>query len=63
MKYKDDKTNNTVNGFHVGVRQGSPLRDALDPTNDGYDHIRGIVRNGTVLQDRADNTVNSISEE
>lgn len=51
MKYQDDTENKTVNGFQVGVRAGTALRDAADPTNDGYDHLRATEHVGTVLQD------------
>ena len=37
---------------------GSPLKDALNPTDDGYDHLRKVEHVGTVLQDGADNAVN-----
>ncbi|WP_415536039.1 bacterial Ig-like domain-containing protein [Dehalobacter sp. 4CP] len=51
MKYRDDESQNTVNGTYVGVRIGSPMQDAADPTNDGYDDIRATEHIGTVLQD------------
>ena len=34
------------------------LADALAPTDDGYDHLRGIERMGTVLQDGAQDAYN-----
>ncbi|KAB3534416.1 hypothetical protein F8154_08920 [Alkaliphilus pronyensis] len=49
MKYQDGS--NTVNGYVVGVRTGSALGDAADPTNDGYDHLRNAEHVGTVIQD------------
>lgn len=63
MKYQDDTVNKTVNGFHVGVRIGSPLKDALNPIDDGYDHLRATEHVGTVLQDGAENAVNPIPKE
>lgn len=58
MKYQDDLANHMVNGENVGIRTGSPTRDALAPADDGYDHIRQTERVGTVLQDAAVNAVN-----
>mgnify|MGYP004706973093 CR=1 FL=1 len=49
MKYQDGT--NTVNGTTVGIRTGSPMQDAADPGNDGYDHLRNVEHVGTVLQD------------
>jgi len=51
MKYKDDIPNGYVNGYFVGVRQGSPTPDALEPTADGYEVPRGTERIGTVMPD------------
>lgn len=51
MKYQDNLEKGVVNGFTVGIKQGSPLKDALDPDNDGHDHLRSVKRIGTVLQD------------
>lgn len=51
MKYQDDPENYMVNGTYVGVRLGGPLRDALAPDSDGYDHLREAKHIGTVLQD------------
>lgn len=51
MKYQDDINKNTVNGKAVGIKTGSPIQDALNPTDDGYDHLRAIEHIGTVLQD------------
>lgn len=53
MKYQDDATKNTANGFEVGVRSGSPLQDALAPADDGYDHLRATEHVRSVLQDAA----------
>ena len=58
MKYQDDAVNKTVNGFPVGVRIGSPMQDALNPTDDGYDHLRKVEHVGTVLQDGHHDAVN-----
>lgn len=58
MNYQDDAVNKTVNGFQVGVRAGSPLRDGAEPANDGYEHLRATKHNGSVLQDGAANAVN-----
>jgi hypothetical protein len=63
MKYQDDAVNKTVNGFQVGVRTGSPMRDALAPADDGYDHLRLIEHVGTVLQDAGVDAVNPTSVE
>lgn len=63
MKYQDDTNRNTVNGFHIGVRTGSPTPDALNPTDDGYDHLRKVEHIGTVLQDGAENAVNPTPKE
>lgn len=49
MKYQDGT--NTVNGFTVGVMVGTPLKDALNPSDDGYDNLRTVERIGTVVQD------------
>ena len=51
MKYQDDVVNKTVNGFPVGVRIGTPMQDAANPTDDGYDHLRNTEHVGSVLQD------------
>lgn len=58
MKYQDDAVNKTVNGFQVGVRIGSPLKDAANPTDDGYGHLRSVEHVGTVLRDGLANAVN-----
>jgi hypothetical protein len=50
MKYQDDLQKGIVNGI-VGIRIGSPTPDGLNPTDDGYDHLRAIENVGTVLQD------------
>lgn len=51
MRYRDDINKNTVNGKVVGIKTGSTTQDALNPTDDGYDHLRAIEHVGTVLQD------------
>lgn len=51
MKYKDDLTNGYVNGYYVGLRQGTPTQDELEPTSDGYEGPRMTVRHGTVTPD------------
>jgi hypothetical protein len=61
MKYQDDANKHTVNGVCVGVRTGSPMQDAANPTDDGYEHLRQTEHVGTVLQDAADD--NPIPEE
>lgn len=63
MKYQDDLQNGFVNAQAVGTRIGTPLADALAPTDDGYDHIRGIERFGTVLQDAAQDAYNPEPQE
>ena len=42
-----------VNGIYVGIRNGSPLGDALAPNDDGYGHLRSVKRFGSMLQDAA----------
>ena len=51
MKYQDDLQKGIVNGKAVGIKTGSPIQDALNPNDDGYDHLRAIEHVGTVLQD------------
>ena len=51
MRYQDDTNKNTVNGKAVGIKIGSPSQDALNPIDDGYDHLRAVEHVGTVLQD------------
>lgn len=51
MKYKDDLKNGYVNGFYVGLRQGGPTQDKLEPAADGYKVQRDTQRQGTVTQD------------
>jgi hypothetical protein len=53
MKYQDDAANQTVNGTYVGIKVGGSLRDAANPTDDGYDHLRSTEHVGTVLRDAA----------
>lgn len=53
MKYQDDLQNGFVNAQAVGTRIGTPLADALAPTDDGYDDVRSVEHIGTVLQDAA----------
>jgi hypothetical protein len=60
MKYQD--TENTVNGFVVGIRVGSPLKDALAPTDDGYNHLREVQHVGTVLQDAEGEPLTPVEE-
>jgi hypothetical protein len=52
MKYQDGA--NTVNGQYVGVSVGTRLADALSPSDDGYDYLRGVERIGTLLGDAID---------
>lgn len=56
MKYQDGT--NTVNGFTVGVMVGTPLKDALNSSDDGFDHLRTVERIGTVVQDADPKAVN-----
>lgn len=58
MNYQDDLQKGFVNAQAVGIRTGTALADALAPTDDGYDHLRGIEHIGTVLQDGAANAYN-----
>ncbi|WP_019636130.1 hypothetical protein [Paenibacillus fonticola] len=51
MKYKDDLPNGYVNGYYVGLRQGGPTPDKLDPQGDGYSVQRDTQRYGTVTPD------------
>ncbi|MNW66709.1 hypothetical protein D3C74_452060 [compost metagenome] len=51
MKYKDDLPNGYVNGYYVGLRQGTATQDELEPTADGYEVPRDTVRIGTVTPD------------
>ncbi|MGO4345532.1 hypothetical protein AB4Z45_08580 [Paenibacillus sp. MCAF9] len=51
MKYKDDLPNGYVNGYYVGLRQGSPTQDALESQGDGHSVQRDTVRIGTVTPD------------
>lgn len=60
---KNQDGTNTVNGFPVGIKTGSPMQDAADPGNDGYDHLRSIERVGTVLQDTDPDAENPTPEE
>lgn len=51
-KYKDDVANGYVNGYYVGIQVGGKTPDKLaQPSDDGYDTIRGFERIGTVTQD------------
>lgn len=53
-KYKDDLPNGYVNGYYVGNQVGAKMKDKLaDPSDDGYDVVRGFNRQGTVLPDAA----------
>lgn len=54
---------NTVNGYPIGVRTGTALQDAEDPTNDGYDHLRNTERIGTPLQDALESEVENPTPE
>lgn len=51
MKYKDDLAKGWVNGFFVGLRQGTNTQDELEPESDGYEPQRDAVRFGTVTPD------------
>jgi len=63
MKYQDDLANGRVNGTVVGIRIGSPTPDALNPTDDGYDYLRGVEHVGTVTQDGDVNAINPTPKE
>ncbi|MDS1029166.1 hypothetical protein RDV78_01435 [Bacillota bacterium LX-D] len=63
MKYQDDAVNKTVNGFQVGIRIGTPTPDGLNPTDDGYDHLRKVEHVGTVMQDGHSNAINPTPKE
>ena len=54
MKYKDDLANGYVNGYYVGLRQGTNTQDELEPAADGYEVQRNTVRMGTVTPDAAE---------
>jgi hypothetical protein len=52
MKYQDNAAKTVINGFQVGIKLGSPIRDGQAPADDGYDHLRNNTEHvGTVLQD------------
>lgn len=51
MKYKDDLPNGYVNGYYVGLRQGTNTQDELEPDADGYEVQHETVRIGTVTPD------------
>lgn len=51
MRYKDDLEKGWVNGYFVGLRQGTNTQDALEEESDGYEAQRNAVRFGTVTQD------------
>ncbi|WP_068779659.1 hypothetical protein [Paenibacillus sp. GM2] len=52
MKYKDDLPNGWVNGYYVGLRQGTNTQDSLEPAADGYEVQRDTQRQGTVTPDK-----------
>lgn len=51
MKYKDDLANGYVNGYYVGIKEGTPTQDELEPAADGYEVQRDTERFGTVTPD------------
>lgn len=51
MRYKDDLEKGYVNGYYVGKKQGTKMRDKELPSDDGYDYLRESQRFGTVMQD------------
>lgn len=51
-KYKDDLEQGYVNGYYVGLKQGTKTRDKELPDDDGYDYLRETERFGTVMQDK-----------
>lgn len=57
MQYKDYTDSTTgerwINGQYVGIRIGTPLKDGVDPTSDGYSHLRDTRHIGTMTQDGA----------
>ncbi|OUS70294.1 hypothetical protein B1748_29100 [Paenibacillus sp. MY03] len=54
MNYKDDLANGYVNGYYVGLRQGTNTQDELEPDADGYEVQRDTIRMGTVTPDAAE---------
>jgi uncharacterized repeat protein (TIGR02543 family) len=54
MQYKDDLAQGYVNGYYVGIKQGSPTQDALEAQGDGHAVQRETVRIGTVTPDAAE---------
>ena len=50
-KYKDDLAKGYVNGYYVGLKQGTKMRDKELPSDDGYNYLREAQRLGTVMQD------------
>lgn len=51
MRYKDDLEKGWVNGYFVGIRQGTNTQDALEPESDGYEPQRTAFRYGSVTPD------------
>jgi len=51
MRYKDDLQDGYVNGYYVGLRQGTTTPDSLSPGADGYETQRNTVRFGSITQD------------
>ncbi|MGO4543234.1 hypothetical protein AB4Z29_00340 [Paenibacillus sp. 2TAB23] len=51
MEYKDDLPKGYVNGYYVGIKQGSPTQDVLEAQGDGHSVQRNTVRIGTVTPD------------
>jgi hypothetical protein len=49
MKYRDNAE--SVNGIDVGTSVGTRLADALAPTDDGLEYVRGTEHVGTILGD------------
>lgn len=50
-KYKDDLEKGYINGYYVGLKQGTKMRDKELPDDDGYDYLRETDHFGTVMQD------------
>ena len=56
MEYKDYTDSNTgekyINGYYVGVRNGTPMQDNLDSDRTGYEVQSLSVRHGSIMPDK-----------
>lgn len=56
MEYKDYTDSNTgekyINGYYVGVRNGTPMQDKLDTNRTGYEVQSLSVRHGSIMPDK-----------